>query len=131
MTMDSPSIISASSGPRADRFRFSPRRLFVWILWISIALAIFITLANAIQNARQAAIASASQAPLNQLQHALRDYHWEHGHFPPAFIADENGTPIRKRPIQLASLGKISSQGPSVSFLGLACFLLVFSVGSY
>ena len=37
----------------------------------------------------------------------------------------------RKRPIQLASLGKISSLGPSVSFLGLACFLLVFSVGPY
>ena len=36
-----------------------------------------------------------------------------------------------KRPIQLASLGKISSLGPSVSFLGLACFLLVFSVGPY
>ncbi len=38
---------------------------------------------------------------------------------------------VSKRPIQLASLGKISSLGPSVSFLGLACFLLVFSVGSY
>lgn len=38
---------------------------------------------------------------------------------------------VGKRSAQLASSGKISSLGTSVSFLGSACFLLVFSVGPY
>ena len=37
---------------------------------------------------------SGSQSPLNQLQLALRNYHSEHGCFPPAFVAGPDGKPM-------------------------------------
>ena len=51
-------------------------------------------LAVAIHEAREAAIASACQGHLNQLQLALSNYESAHGHFPPAYIADKDGKPM-------------------------------------
>ncbi|MCH7729159.1 MAG: DUF1559 domain-containing protein [Planctomycetes bacterium] len=68
------------------------RQLFLWILCISIALALLVALVNSVRTARRAAITSESKSPLNQLQVALLTYHDVHGHFPQAFIADEDGT---------------------------------------
>ena len=51
-------------------------------------------LAVAIHEASEAATACRSQAKLNQLQLALCNYESAHGHFPPAYIADKDGTPM-------------------------------------
>jgi hypothetical protein len=61
---------------------------------IGAASAVLVALADAVRNARRAAIAAMAQGPLNQLQLALLDYHHTYGQFPPAYIADESGTPI-------------------------------------
>jgi len=47
-----------------------------------------------IREARRAAMAMSSQGPLNQLLLALHNYHYVHGQFPPAYLADETGKPI-------------------------------------
>jgi hypothetical protein len=46
---------------------------------------------GAVQRARDAAVASAAQGPLNQLQLAFLNYHDTYGCFPPAYIADDAG----------------------------------------
>ncbi|KKL58567.1 hypothetical protein LCGC14_2224090, partial [marine sediment metagenome] len=51
-------------------------------------------LGRAIQLARQAAVHSACTCRLAQMQVALHNYHYEHGHFPPAYLTDDEGTPI-------------------------------------
>lgn len=83
-----------SDSPRDRGFQFSLRRLFVWISTVGVALAVFVALANAIRNAQRSARSMAAESPLNQLLAALHNYHDAHGRFPPAYIADENGTPI-------------------------------------
>jgi hypothetical protein len=88
------SAANGNSGAPAVRIRFSLRQLFVWIFCISVVLAVVVALAGALQSARRAAIASAAQGPLNQLQLALQCYHDTHGRFPPAFITDEDGVPM-------------------------------------
>ncbi len=86
--------VPLDSRPRADRFQFSLRGLLFWTLCLAVVLAILTALANAIQTARRSAISMASQSPLNQLQLALQNYHLVNGCFPPAFIADDDGTPM-------------------------------------
>lgn len=44
--------------------------------------------------AREDARWSSCLGRLAQLHVALDNYRHDHGHFPPAFIADENGTPV-------------------------------------
>lgn len=90
--MSSQHETDAASSPRKNRIRYSQRRLVFWLLSIGIASAIVI--AFAVRNAQRAAVSTASQSPLNQLQLALQNYHQSQGCFPPAFIVDENGTPI-------------------------------------
>lgn len=46
---------------------------------------------RAVRKAQEAAIVSASQSPLNQLQLAFRNYHEAYGCFPPAYTVDEAG----------------------------------------
>lgn len=84
----------ANSQPRHAGFQFTLRRLFVWVLCVSLGLSMLVTLARMCQNAQRAALSCNAQCPLNQLQLALRIYHDIHGCFPPAYIADENGVPI-------------------------------------
>ncbi len=75
-------------------FQFSLRRLFVWFICFGVALAILVALGNAVQTARRTAISMGSACRLNQLQLAFQNYHDAYGRFPPAFIADANGTPV-------------------------------------
>ena len=51
-------------------------------------------LAKAVRNARRNAITVNAQSPLNQLLLALHNYHDVHGRFPPAYLADVDGTPM-------------------------------------
>jgi hypothetical protein len=51
-------------------------------------------LADAVQSARRAAIATNAQAPLNQLVLALHNYHEACGQFPPAYLAAADGKPM-------------------------------------
>lgn len=48
----------------------------------------------AVRDAREAARRSCCGCPLNQLVLAFHNYHDVHGSFPPAYVADENGTPM-------------------------------------
>jgi hypothetical protein len=73
------------------------KRRFRWVRVLAVVAVLTglgIGLYKGIQAGREAAIAAASQCPLNQLQLALLNYHEMHGCFPPAHIADEDGTPI-------------------------------------
>ena len=93
-TVNSDLARDADSGPHDRGFQFSLRRLFFWISCIGIAMAIFVALADAVRTARHTAISMNSAAHLNQLQLAFHNYHQAYGQFPPAFIADDNGTPM-------------------------------------
>ncbi len=80
-----------------NRTGSSPRR-FTLATSILLGLLIVVGLASwlyvAIKAAREAAIASASQGPLNQLSVALHNYHEAFGCLPPAYVADADGTPL-------------------------------------
>jgi Leucine-rich repeat (LRR) protein len=75
------------------RLQYSLRTLLAIV-----AVAIFLVLGSwlcvAIQQAREDAIASGAQSPLNQLQLALHNYHHMHGCFPPAYLTDAEGAPL-------------------------------------
>ncbi len=60
----------------------------VFLIGLAVALGV------AIHRAREAAIASSSQGPLNQMQLALRNYHATYGCFPPAYVAGKDGKPM-------------------------------------
>jgi len=92
--MRSHGVKNRASESHPTGIRFSLRQLFFWIFCIAVVLAVLVALADAVRNARRAAIATAAQGPLNQLQLALLNYHDTHGQFPPAYISDESGTPI-------------------------------------
>lgn len=92
--MNSDLASSPASGPHGRGLHFSLRRLVCWIVGIGVALAIVVGLADAVRTARRTAISMASASSLNQLQLAFHNYHDVHGHFPPAFIADDNGVPM-------------------------------------
>ena len=62
---------------------------------------------TSVQRGREAAVASASQGPLNQLQLAFLNYHDTYGSFPPAYIADKEGRPMHSwRVLILPYLGE-------------------------
>ncbi|MFN0054343.1 MAG: DUF1559 domain-containing protein [Planctomycetales bacterium] len=46
---------------------------------------------RAVRSAREAAVASEAQSPLNQIQLAFRNYHEDYGCFPPAYVVDAEG----------------------------------------
>lgn len=76
------------------------RRRFPWTYTLLVTVASMCVLASggwlfhAFREARNAAIASASQGHLNQLQLALHCYHDAYGCFPPAYLVDERGVPV-------------------------------------
>lgn len=58
----------------------------------------------AVREAREAALASCAQCPLNQLQLALHNYHDTYGCFPPAHVADSQGRPMHSWRVLLLPL---------------------------
>jgi hypothetical protein len=76
------------------KIRFTLRQLGAVVLVLCVLLAVLKLLADAVQSAGRAAIATSAQAPLNQLLLALHNYHDVHGELPPAYLADANGKPM-------------------------------------
>jgi len=67
------------------------------MLWVAVFASICGLLAwlrDEVNQARDAARAAACMDRLKQLGLALANYHAAHGHFPPAYICDENGKPM-------------------------------------
>jgi hypothetical protein len=67
--------------------------------FFSLAIVVIVGMAGAwlvgaVREARNAAIASQAHSPLNQLTLAFHNYHDVYGCLPPAYIADEDGTPL-------------------------------------
>jgi len=73
---------------------FSLRTLSLTILVLCILLVVLKLFSDAVVNARRASIKSDAQSPLNQLALALQNYHDHWGEFPPAYLADADGTPM-------------------------------------
>jgi hypothetical protein len=71
--------------------RFGPKTKLL-VLAIFLVPAVFFIVF--VRNARQAALASRSQGPLNRLSLALHNYHDVYGCLPPAYVVDEDGKPI-------------------------------------
>lgn len=71
-----------------------------WIrhLLLSVAVAVIVALGRwtwlLIRESREAAISMRAQSHLNQLQLALHLYHDRHGCFPPAYVTNDEGTPV-------------------------------------
>lgn len=68
-----------------------------WIMYAvcSIGLAVLVcVLWRAVDFAHQAGLHSACSCPLGSLHLAMQNYHAVHGHFPPAYLTDTDGTPI-------------------------------------
>lgn len=57
-------------------------------------VAAFLRLRVLVQRARHAAMWGGCKCAINELSFMLRGYHNRHGHFPPAYLADENGKPM-------------------------------------
>lgn len=69
-------------------------RWFVFVV-CGIGLAVLVgTLWHNVNLARQAALHSSCSWPLGKLHLAMHSYHAVHGHFPPAYLTDKEGTPI-------------------------------------
>ncbi len=69
----------------------------IWGCAIAIAILVLLGLGlllGPVRWARNAAIASASQCPLNQLQLAMFIYHDKYGSLPPAYVPDPSGKPM-------------------------------------
>ncbi|MCO6456051.1 MAG: DUF1559 domain-containing protein [Pirellulaceae bacterium] len=85
------------SPPTADNsrpaWRFTLRGLLVWIVGLSLLLAVVGGFLRAVNNARRQAHAIASQGAFNQLLLALHNYHDQFGSFPPAYVPDGQGRP--------------------------------------
>ena len=81
----------------ADRISARRRRLPRVGCWVVIAVIVLLSAAfwfGPVRWAREAAIASVSMCPLNQLQLAMHNYHDTYDCFPPAYVADESGKPM-------------------------------------
>lgn len=70
------------------------RKRIYLLICVLVVAAVLLTLYFPVRDARRAAIASSTEGQLNYLQLSLQHYHAEHGHFPPAYLADENGVPM-------------------------------------
>ena len=102
---DNPSAEGTGGSPEKRRVHWV--RVLSLVIVLAVLIGLGVGLYKAIRAAREAAIASASHSPLNQLQLALVNYHDLHGCFPPAYIADEDGTPIHSwRVLILPSIGE-------------------------
>ena len=66
---------------------------FLRYIAFAIPVLFLVWLVPAVRTAREAARESACQGTMSQLQGALINYEWTHGHFPPAFISGPDGTP--------------------------------------
>ncbi len=87
--------LSAEGARGSPQKRPVPRvRVLALVIVLAVLIGLGVGLYKAIRAAREAAIAAVSQCPLNQLQLALVNYHHLHGCLLPAYIADEDGTPM-------------------------------------
>jgi len=87
-------VHSADTSAEPRPFQFTLRQLMLWVAIFAVICA-WLTWS---WNLRQMTRESGRRAYcMNQLKHlglALKNYHHDHGHFPPAYICDENGKPM-------------------------------------
>jgi len=81
-----------SAEPRP--FQFTLRQLMLWVTVFAVFCGLLAWLGNGIRDAREAARRGNCMCNLKMLGLALQNYHYDHGHFPPAYICDENGKPM-------------------------------------
>lgn len=67
------------------------RSLLIWIVSIALFAGGALYVSRGMVRAREAAVASRSQGPFNQLLVALHSYHDTYGCFPPAYVTDDAG----------------------------------------
>lgn len=87
----------APESRNADRapFRFTLRRLFIFVFACSVVCAVLFRLVpDADRSVRDRALRAACNDNLKQIGLALNIYHDIHGCFPPPFIADTDGKPM-------------------------------------
>ena len=77
--------------PKRRWYQYSLRTLLLFVAVAGIGLG---WLGSKVQRAREAARSGSCEGRVNQLQMAFQNYHEEHGHFPPAYIADDDGKPM-------------------------------------
>lgn len=75
-------------------FQFTLRQLMLWVAMFAIVCGLLAWLRNGIRDAQDAARRAACMDRTKQLGLALLNYHHAHGHFPPAYICDDNGKPM-------------------------------------
>ena len=75
---------AAGDDPDAARTRRRGGKVGCSVAALGVVVVLGVLFAFAVRAAREAAIASASHCPLNQLQLALTNYHDAYGCFPPA-----------------------------------------------
>lgn len=84
-----------ADAPRArSGWRLSLRQGMALVAVAGLLAAAVVPLVRGVNSAREAAAASQCLCNLCQIKLALQNYHDANGHFPPAFIADENGRPM-------------------------------------
>lgn len=66
----------------------------LWALGLILLASAGIWFYYAIRAARESALASLAQCPLNQLALAFHNYHDMYGRFPPAYVTDAAGKPM-------------------------------------
>ncbi len=65
--------------------------LLIWIVNVALFTGGGLYVFRGVARAREAAVASHSQGPFNQLHLALHNYHETYGSFPPAYVTDDAG----------------------------------------
>lgn len=74
--------------------QFTNRRLLIVVTCLAILFGALAGLNRMLSTARRSALRISSQGSLNQLQLALHNYHQVHNCFPPAYIANADGSPM-------------------------------------
>lgn len=77
-----------------NRWRFTLRESFIRVTVVSALLAAYVVIVGLIQSARQNAQKSECRSNLKLIGIHLRNYHDTYDVLPPAYIADENGSPL-------------------------------------
>ncbi|MHB0960963.1 MAG: DUF1559 family PulG-like putative transporter [Pirellulaceae bacterium] len=88
------SVTELQSTTPSECRRYPRIRPVLGILALLIVFGLGTWLFRAIRDLRDTAIAMGAECHLNQLQLALHNYHDSQGCFPPAYLVDNDGTPI-------------------------------------